>query len=735
MINLRLATGVASLALTSALQSSPVAAQEDAESARRLGPVTVTAQRQEQNVQDVPIAISAYDSEQLEILQVDETLDLVNLVPNLFGGNNTGMATANMFYLRGVGNDESISTFDPPVGTYVDDIYIARQNANNFNFFDVERVEVLRGPQGTLFGRNTTGGAVNVIMRKPDTEFGGFAEIGVGSFNERLARASVDLPAGPSVRTKLSAFYVEDDGWLDNVADGNTYNDKQGLGLRGAVQVDLAEDVVWDASIDYIEYEASNASGEVVGDDRISTSLLPSQGLGPNFTAKAGYGNETENLNLTSNLGFGLWGGEANLILGSRQLEQGYLLNFPNAASDDFFIIDNLGEHDQLSAELKWVGDINERLNVTAGLFWLQEENTTDFADYLDLSALGAPVPPATFTRLADRVVRNDLETYALFAQGDFSLTDALTLTLGARWTEEKKDFGISDNTGNDILTTENLIAAGFGTQIHKSLITPRIALTYEPSEALMFYASATNGFKSGGYNARGTSVSALQPFGPEKVWSYEVGGRTELFDRSLILNTTAFLLEVNDLQVTSAVPSGEFLTTNAGSIENTGLEIDATWRVGDYVDLFAAIGLQDAKYVDLEQSAAICTVPNSQLAAFDSDCNVATVKRAPDYTVTLGATGTFPLDGLGGTLRPSASVRMVDDQVVGVRDLGKNDAYVLYNAGITYIREDAGWRIGLECNNCGNEEYITSILLGNEYYSRPGTWQLRLTKEFGARQ
>ena len=132
--------------------------------------IIITAERKVASVQDTPVAVSAYGQEQMEILQIDNTIDLINVVPNLFGGNNTGLGTANMYYLRGQGNDESISTFDPPVGTYIDEVYVTRQNANNFALFDVERIEVLRGPQGTLYGRNTTGGAISLVMRKPAEE-------------------------------------------------------------------------------------------------------------------------------------------------------------------------------------------------------------------------------------------------------------------------------------------------------------------------------------------------------------------------------------------------------------------------------------------------------------------------------------------------------------------------------------------------------------------------------------
>ena len=148
-------------------QEQDAAVEDDAEF-DGLDTIVVTAQRRQESVQDVPIAISAFTARELETRGVTEALDVAQFVPNLVGLNNTGLGSANSYYLRGLGNSETIATFDPPVGTYVDDIYLSRQNANNLSFFDVERVEVLRGPQGTLFGRNTTGGAINVILAEPD---------------------------------------------------------------------------------------------------------------------------------------------------------------------------------------------------------------------------------------------------------------------------------------------------------------------------------------------------------------------------------------------------------------------------------------------------------------------------------------------------------------------------------------------------------------------------------------
>src|SRR5204863_307078 len=152
--------------------------------------------------------------DQLRAQGVSSALDLGQFVPNLIAQNNTGLGSANAYYLRGLGNTETIPTFDPPVGTYVDNIYLSRQNANNLNLFDVERIEVLRGPQGTLFGKNTTGGAISVILRQPAKEFGGYAEVGYGRYDKKLVRASVDIPLADTFQIKLSGYWQDDKGYV-----------------------------------------------------------------------------------------------------------------------------------------------------------------------------------------------------------------------------------------------------------------------------------------------------------------------------------------------------------------------------------------------------------------------------------------------------------------------------------------------------------------------------------------
>jgi iron complex outermembrane receptor protein len=688
----------------------------------QLEEVIVTSERRQASVQDVPVAVSAFNEELVEQLQIDDTLDLIHVVPNMFGGNNTGLGTANMYYLRAQGNDESIATFDPPVGTYVDDVYITRQNINNVALFDVERIEVLRGPQGTLYGRNTTGGALSVIMKKPGESFGGFVEAGAGSYGRTTLRGSVDIPVSDNLLTKISGYWVEDDGYLENRRDGKDYNNAELSGIRAAMRWLISDSMTWDLAIDGGTTEFANIHGFIDGDDRVTTSGLP-PGL-PDGSNKADYGNEVQTFNITSNLSWDAWGGTANFIVGNRQIDHDFLLNFPLfEAMPDFFVIDNIGEHDMFSAELKWSGDIMDGgAFLQAGVYYMDEENTTDFRDYLDLAFFGAPLPPSTaWLNIADRVMENTTESFAVYAQADIQVGENGTLTLGVRYTDEEKEV---DFTGT--VNSAAMVAAGIPLSQTEDKFTPRIAYAHRFTDQLMMYASATNGFKSGGWNARGSSSTALQAFGPESIWSYELGMRGEWMDGRLRTNITAFYSDLEDLQTTSATQDGQFLTTNAGGLEVPGIEAEITALPTDNWNIFASMGWQNAEYQDLVGG---CTVPNANLAAYDPNCNVAEPKRSPHQTYTLGTSADFSLGGF--TVTPNIMFRYIGAQYPATRSQGYNESVTLMNAGVKVVMPNERWELNLECKNCGDKEFAQSVLF-TPYYNLPMTYMASVKYRFG---
>ena len=622
MLRSLLMMGVAASALGSA-----AAAQEPGQDAgaEARDVITVTAQRRAESLQDVPIAVSAFPESRLEELQITEPLDLIEYVPNTIGSNNTGIGQANAYYIRGLGNTETIATFDPPVGTYVDEIYVTRQNGNNVAFFDVDRVEVLRGPQGTLFGRNTTGGAVAVYMARPEEEFGYFVEAGVGSYDRYLARGSVDLPVNDRLLTKVSGYWIDEEGFVDNLTTGETLNGQEAHGLRFDLTWLASDAVRWDLGIErstddgmnllnYVEGGSPLAeSGD--GGDRVSRTGLSTRDCAGDLLTRildgCGLGVENDTLAITSNIEVDAMAGTFNFITGYRDLDQEFILDFFDGGlggqgfATGGFVIGNDGEHEQLSQEIKYAGSFwNDRVDVVAGAFYLTEDNTTEFVDVFTL-----PFGPNGFPFvLANRRLENTLDTAALYSQFDVHVTERLTLTAGARWTEERKEIDFFDlRSGvpaDQRLDTINLIANGIPTEQTTALITPRVAAEYDVNDDVMVFASYTEGFKSGGWNARGTSPALLQPFFRELAKNWEAGIRSQWLNDSLLVNATVFHIQVEDLQAPSAFvgPTGAitFITLNEAGLENTGFELEVTASPAEGLDLYAILGLQDAEYTDL---------------------------------------------------------------------------------------------------------------------------------------
>ncbi|OCC23774.1 hypothetical protein MB02_10395 [Croceicoccus estronivorus] len=734
--------------------------------AGQVGEIIVTAQRRAERLQDVPIAVSAMSADDLATRQVNSMLDLVNYVPNLIGHNNTSVGTANAYALRGLANTESISTFDPPVGTYVDDIYISRQGANNFSFFDVERVEVLRGPQGTLFGRNTTGGAVNVILKKPSDEVTGYLDAGYGRYNRVQLRGSVDLPINSSILTKISGYYVNADGYVDNLTTGQKLNGEKSWGLRGAVRALISPDVTWDVSADYVSSSVANFPNFKDGDKRISfTPLRTDTPIGSDLVSEQladnELGNTADSYSISSNFEVRLDNATINFITGYRHLYQEYMTDSFAGVSSSSLVLDGLeyvsssrgtstplvndSWHKQFSQEIKITGSaFNGFLDYVGGFYYINETNKSNFAN-ISLPVSG----PASVS--GDRVMSNDTEAYAGYVQGDFHITDKLTFTAGIRYTDEHKTIGFKPNDNplprssaiNQPFDTQDLIDAGIPVELNAKKWTPRFALQYEFTPDLNIFASATRGFKSGGWNARAYYAEGAVAFYPETIWSYEGGIRSEWFDRKLRVNLTGFYFMDYDQQL----PGGglnpltntiTYLTRNVADLENYGLEAEITVRPTRGLNIYWSFGLQHAQYKNPNQATLDqidnclngVTVNNCNAGIVTPDGQIATPTRAPDFTSTLGASYEAELGG-GFTLTPSVNWRYTSETWVSTSNdvRGYQKGYSLFNGGIT-LKSDSGWSIGAECSNCFDKTYRTSYLI-YPYLNAPGTWMVRARYDF----
>ena len=845
-----LRAGLSAAALIVASAATGVQAQQAdaaAESSNdTLDTIVVTAQRRSESVQTVPIAITAFSSETLSNRGIATPLQMVNYVPNLFGANNTGLGSANTYYIRGLGNTESIASFDPPVGTYIDDIYMSRQNGNNFSFFDVDRIEVLRGPQGTLFGRNTTGGAVNVIMKRPGDRLGGFVEAAYGAYDKKMIRGSIDLPLNDAISVKLSGYFQDDDGYVKNTTTGERNNDSDMAGARGAIRVKITEDLTWNGAVTYMRNSGENLVNFTC-DPRNPTNCngrFATTGMRSNLPAgttnaypgtidlvsffggvvrpvsptgrKAGFplGNEVETQLYTSNFEWGSEDFTVNLITGYMDMRQKFALDFadgrglPSVAdpipavqglANGGFSILNDSKHTQFTQEVKLNGKLFDgAVEFVTGFFYIKEKNATDFADLFGGSFL-----------LADRRVDNGADAKAGYFQADFSASDKLKFTAGIRYTDETKTFRVSDNRqfllcqtptpSARCLENQNLfVAFPNGTRVNiptsqnAKLWTPRFAINYTPSEDVLLFASATRGFKSGGWNARGTSANTLLPFDPETVWSYEAGIKSQFLDNRLRVNLTGFWLDVSNLQtgtafndpITNAIT---FITQNFADYENKGLELEISAVPTKGLNLYANLGYQNDKYkvsdtlnpnrynvqsvrsqqLQCQAQLAAGLVPLSSGATnaaacaagiIDANGQIATPVRTPDFTLAFGGSYDIPLSGAGVIITPSVNAQYRSSLETGtanatiytgtiragngtVLPANPNGGDVIFgsltkpfwqvSAALQMRTEDGNWLVSLECDNCFDETYLQSSLANFNYLNPPRTWQIRVKRNF----
>ena len=593
---------------------------------------------------------------------------------------------------------------------------------------------------------------------------------------------------------------------------------------------DLAPWARWNASYTRIEADGENTLNfdcnpinRVQCDGRfITTGLRAGNTLSPSPYAplviagrKANYGlgNRSATDLITSTLEFDIADKTTlALITGYVNLSQQFALDFfdgrggPSLAvpvppvrsfGRGGFTIINDGRHEQFTQEVKLNGVLGDGLiNYIGGFYYINERNRTDFADVFSIFT-GAPGGLGLL--LGDRTLRNQTTAYAGYVQGDLNL-GALTLTAGVRYTEETKRFQIADNrpvcnAGGALpatcLDNANMIAPS-GIRIPTSqtakLWTPRFAVNFKPTRDILLFASATRGFKSGGWNARATSASQLLPFGPEKVWSYELGLKSDLFERRVRFNLTAFFMDVTDLQTPSALvaPSGAitFLTRNFANYRNKGLEAELVLRPIDGFNFYVNAGYQDDEYRLPANAAAVDIYGIQSVAAQAAACraqiaggaipggpgtaacaagivdprgNIATPVRTPDWTVAYGASYKAPIGSSGLHLTPSANLSYRSRTEVGTSNFsfftpgvtGTNGTFPsnpfggqfitgsqspaswLVNASLALSGPEDRWQLIAVCTNCFDQERIESTLANYSYLNPPVQWMVRARYRF----
>lgn len=726
-----------STALLSALGGSGLAfaqAQEDDVDATLLEEVVVTAQRREQTLQEVPMAISAFSGEDLEYLQADNLDSLQGAVPNLNLVQGRGSSSSANVFIRGVGQPDALQTFDPAVGIYVDDVYMSRIQGALFKLNDIERIEVLRGPQGTLYGKNTPGGAIRLITRTPGDEFVAEAGMVYGDYDRWQLSGFLAGPVSDDFAMSLSVLSDTRDGFVTDPLDGRKYNDEDTQSARVKARWGVADNVDITFSLDYTAEDTAlalgNAEAPLVSIDLATggsvVRYLPTPGDW-NFESSTSLGDaggqDVEH-----------WGGSMTVNWDiDDALSLRSITAYRDLSAQSYIDIDattlELGDvfvgvdQDQLSQEFQLLGN-SDNVHWVAGLYYLNEQVPSHQEAYADDFLLFGGLP-ISFLRTID----DDLETtsYAVFAQVDWAFADRWSLGLGIRYTNEEKDYFRTTSTFSDLLGNADP-AFSFTDSDSWSDWTPTVTLDYVFSEDVHFYGRLANGFKSGGFNGRANSAADVSTFDPETVWTAEIGAKTVMADGRLLANYALFTSRYDDFQARVSVGDGidfRFPVLNAAELDINGAEFELSWLPVDPLQISAQVG-----YLDTEYGAG----------GFTGSDGVADAPAfAPEWTGRLGAVWTVDLAG-GHSLAFGADVNYRDDMWLSVENVDplREDSYWLTNGFVTWNHGGGHWQVMAGIKNATDEVYKVEgqefRSVGNimtAYYGDPRTWNVSLNYRY----
>jgi iron complex outermembrane receptor protein len=808
--------------------------------------ITVTAQRREQNLQDVPIAISAVTAQAIEDRGLTNVAQISDFTPNVqmdgtspFSGSSSVLSP----YVRGIGQNDFAFNLEPGVGVYVDGVYLARTIGANVDLLDIDRIEVLKGPQGTLFGRNTIGGALNITTRRPADEFSYRGELTVGDFSRADFRFSVDVPSdNGNVLSSIALSMKNRDGYQERipfpgaagsvfdqfddflVADRTTHGESGGEdadNLRAKVLWAVNDNVEVTFAADYSSVDEEGVPNTLLALDVnpapadpfdglidgtlaglyntcvslppavlagipplaniclspravIGTPMAGAQGpympYGPSFFISDSFTStvnpdtgaqeafqavgvgidktyaEGNNYSIIDNFGFSLTfdielgGATLKSITAIRDLDA--LFGQDQDGSPLQIIDPSFDTHqEQISQEIQIGGTaVDDRLSWLAGLYYFQEDgDLTDFVTF----------PGGLLQIFGENFFDND--AWAAFTHFNFALTDRWSLTLGARYTDEHKEFEGRQRDLNQLLVKllvtpptsppypdPNDVTRFYPLGVNVKNFTDtsvRAGAEYRFADNVMGYVSYSEGFKSGGWTTRLSfphiTIEANPPqnpdrldFDPETATSYEIGVKSELLDRRVMLNTALFTTDYENIQV--LVQQGiSPVFANAGDGDISGLEVELTGVLTDRFSLTGSLGYLDAEYTRLDPGI----VPLSVLNPETLDLNDKFI-NTPDLSYSLGGEYRFPLQA-GGDL----SVRLdyiYKDEIAN--DIMNNallvqDEIDLVNLALSYTPAGGNWSLSFGGRNLTDERYIMSGFrndgggVTSANYSRPKEW------------
>ena len=735
------ATGLlASVSTTAMAQSAAPQAAPQADPPPQQGgleDIVVTARRISESLQDTPVAVSAFTETAIQNKFATDIRALAGDVPNVVITNVPGFNAASIG-IRGQSTGDIILTFEPAVGVVVDDFVLAHVQTQLFDLFDVERIEVLRGPQGTLFGKNTVGGVVNVITKKPEPGFSGEVRLGYSSFNTKDVKAAINIPLAENLYFRAAGSFQESDGYYrltkNNDVDG--FEGVPGRGQRwgGSRYFSGRAKLLWEPTDDtniLLTYELLRDRGDsppsvnetppgflidVVGFPGIQTTggspfhtgttLCEGSATAPTCVGTLkGHRIDVDGVYLRGEHSVDDVG--TITVVGGWRRVQSKLPSDYTGENAYLFVSTREDVRKQYSLEARFSSDFSDVLKFTVGgMYWGQklDANATSFLGFLRF--LG---DPTALTDPNQSTANYKVDSYAVFGEAEYKLADPLAVFVGARYTKESKDFAVQPQV------RRSLIETGFWPQYSDSKKfskpTVRAGYRWEIAPGINNYFTYSQGYKSGGYNEQAMSATSALPFREETADSFELGFKTETANRKLRVNIAAFYVKYNDLQRDAVVPfidpitglpGQETRTTNAGKAHVKGIELEISAAPVPGLTLGASVGWQKAKYDEFSTDVDGDGV--------NDDASYLKLRNTPKWTASGSAHYEFPPTDWGVvSLNADINYQAQYESTTLNADYSQGQARTLVGASIGWTDPDERYRIAVFGRNLLDEVYRVS--------------------------
>ncbi|KKO46300.1 ligand-gated channel protein [Arsukibacterium ikkense] len=709
------------LAISSCLVA-PVMAQEQprTESELKLERIEVTARRTVESLQEVPVAVTSIGADDIAERGLGSVVEIQQFSPNTTLQASRGTNSTLTAFIRGVGQEDPLWGYEPGVGIYIDDVYVARPQGAVLDILNVERIEVLRGPQGTLYGKNTIGGALKYVTREMtgDSEFAISGT--VGSYNQRDVKVTGQIPLiANTLYLGVGYANLQRDGYGEFLTsalpnqDTENYN-KDLQAFRLTLEFRPQDNLFFRLNYDKTD-DKSNAKGgfrllpSLLTDAPVPDSVYDSYTSMPTKNRV-----ETEGLSLTA-----AWDINDNFTLKSitsdRKSYSPTNIDFDNT-SIQIFDVPAIYDDKSFTQEFQ-LNYQNDGFKMVSGVYYYTAESCGVFDAILTVlgQSLGAP----GLTREVGGCSNSD--SMAAFAQGSYQLDDKWSVTAGLRYTRDEKEAIVRNGLIFDVVYPETGWVPGYvrpdglttpvvlDDKASWTKLTPKLGVEYKHSRDTMYYASFSQGFKSGTFNPRATVAEPAA--NPETVNSYEIGVKSDITD-TLRLNATLFQLDHKDRQYISVIPDPNDASAlnqrlgNIGRSEATGAELEMLWLASRNLNIYANVGVIDAKFKE-----AVTFTPTGPIDISDRF----TITNTPKTTATIGFSYDMVTDFGDVIFNGNYAYRSAYD-LVELDNLLTQDSYGLLNLGVTWLSKSGQWRVGLHGKNLTDEQY----LIGNYAFIAP---------------